>query len=132
MKTLLAAATIAVLAIAILEIAQSDAHRPGHGHGQRRCPERERPVLNTTAVTCDNGPRHRPSRPLDCARRCINCYDRETLQRPVSCRVNGTCTCLARPGNASTTTTQASVSTTPVIPVTGDPTGQPTTVTAAE
>ncbi|ODM91914.1 hypothetical protein Ocin01_14768 [Orchesella cincta] len=127
MKTLLIAATVAILALVVLEIAQSDASP----HGHRRCSQRERPPLNTTSVTCDSSQRHRPSLRADCNRRCLNCYERQTLQRPPSCRVNGTCTCLAKPGSA-TSTTPASVTST-AAPATQQPTTagqQPTTAAA--
>ncbi|CAL8137586.1 unnamed protein product [Orchesella dallaii] len=119
MKHFLTAATVAVLALVVFEIAQTDA--------QRRCPARDKPPLvNATSVRCDRW-QGIIIAPLSCARRCLDCYEREKLQR--SCYVNRRCTCIAKPVN-STTTTQAPTTQAPTTqaPTTQAPTTQaPTT-----
>jgi len=96
MKTLVAVVSVAVLAILLVEIAQSDARR-----GEKKCPADKRPALNTTETKCD--PKLGPA--LKCSKTCTDCYQREVLlQRLPGCVVNGTCTCLAKPSNATATT----------------------------
>ncbi|CAL8134294.1 unnamed protein product [Orchesella dallaii] len=106
MKIFVASVSIAVLAISYSSrgnrtgkfyFQKSDARR----RGEKKCPDGKRPSTNTTEVKCDSKPGLRKA--LQCIKNCTDCYERELLQRLPACLVNGTCTCLAKPANGSTT-----------------------------
>ncbi|CAL8137580.1 unnamed protein product [Orchesella dallaii] len=91
MKHFLAAATVAVLALVVFEIAQTDA--------QENCP----PLV--TSARCGMLPVM-----LMCQRRCFDCHGRERVLR--ACYVGITCTCIAIPSTPPPPTTSTSTTTT--------------------